>query len=187
MAASEIAKKRRLAEGYFDKYFVGKGVDMGCGDDPVTPDCLKYDAIYGLDAQNPNLPKESFDFVFSSHCLEHLPEPKAAVIRWWNLVKPGGHLIISVPDWILYEQRQWPSQNNRFHRWTFSMFEVPATESHFVLSDLFKNLRKCQIRSYRLIDDGYNYKEVIYDRTYDDKSAAEIEIICRKMPTDFWV
>ena len=37
------AQARRQAEGYFETVFIGQGIDIGCGDDPVTPDCLHWD------------------------------------------------------------------------------------------------------------------------------------------------
>ena len=36
--------------------------------------------------------------VFSSHCLEHLCDTTAALSSWWGLVKPGGFLILYLPD-----------------------------------------------------------------------------------------
>ena len=44
------ARLRRLAEGYFEKYLVGDGIDIGCGDDPLTPYCLAWERAQG-DAQ----------------------------------------------------------------------------------------------------------------------------------------
>lgn len=161
---------------------------MGCGGDPVTPDCLRYDLQYGKDAQNPDLAPESMDWVFSSHCLEHLPYPLQAIQNWWDIVKPGGHLIVSVPDWILYEQKVWPSVSNTDHKWTFSMLRptFPPHSHHLVLGDLFSNLRSCQPLSYRLCDEGFNYEKKHYDRTWHDRAEAEIEIICKKHPSPFW-
>ena len=58
---------------------------------------------YILDFVDANRP---FDFVFSSHCLEHMQDPvKCPSLRdWWQLVRPGGVLIVIVPDEDLYEQ-----------------------------------------------------------------------------------
>ena len=189
MGATSIAHPRRLREGYFDRYLKGKGVDMGCGEDPVTPDCLRYDIQYGHDAQRPDLSIKSFDWVFSSHCLEHLPRPQEALFNWWSLIKPGGHLVCSVPDWCLYEQKLWPTHNNPDHKWSFSMTRIHPKphDHHLVLLDLIADLPRCQVLSYRLLDAGFNYEERGYDRTWYDKAEAEIEVICRKMPSDYWI
>jgi SAM-dependent methyltransferase len=187
MGATTNAKPRREREGYYEKYFKGRGVDFGGGSDPITKDCLVYDLSVSpsMNAQRPDLPKESFDWVFSSHCLEHLPDPEVAFENWWDLVRPQGYLVVSVPHYILYEHRNFPSLFNHDHKATFSMFGRGyghhTRHPHFVLSDLARNLEGCQIISYRLCDANYNYlNTTAYDRTYSDRAEAEIEIICRK-------
>ncbi len=42
--------------------------------------------------------KDSLDFVTAHHVLEHFRDPCAALIRFREWLKPGGHLYISVPD-----------------------------------------------------------------------------------------
>ena len=67
---------------------------------------------------------ESFDFVHSSHCLEHLVEPQEGLANWFRILRPGGHLVITVPDEDLYEQGVFPSTFNSDHKWTFSVFKT---------------------------------------------------------------
>jgi len=50
------------------------------------------------DAQNINLADESFDKIFCSETLEHLPEPHRATKEIYRLLKKGGMAIISIPD-----------------------------------------------------------------------------------------
>jgi hypothetical protein len=50
-------------------------------------------------------------------------DPKRAVLEWWKLVKPGGHLFIIVPDEDLYEQGVFPSRFNNDHKATFTIFK----------------------------------------------------------------
>ena len=38
------------------------------------------------------------DFVCNSHCLEHSVRPAEAMDTWLNYLKPGGYLIMAVPD-----------------------------------------------------------------------------------------
>ena len=112
---------RRLTEGYFEKVFVGKGIDIGCGDDPVTPDCMHWDKPQG-DAQTLlGLPPGQFDWVYSSHCLEDMADPFRALLRWWEVLKPGDKMLVVVPDEDLYEQGYWPSRFNGAHRWTYTI------------------------------------------------------------------
>ncbi|NCY22868.1 class I SAM-dependent methyltransferase, partial [bacterium] len=82
----------------------GKGIDIGCGADPVTQDAQRFDLQHGDANKITQHVKEQFDFVFSSHCLEHMHDPQDALREWFQLVKPGGHLFFIVPDEDLYEQ-----------------------------------------------------------------------------------
>ena len=45
-----------------------------------------------------NVNNETYDFCFSSHCLEHIANPLKAVKEWLRIVKKGGHIIIIVPE-----------------------------------------------------------------------------------------
>jgi SAM-dependent methyltransferase len=49
---------------------------------------------YGLEMIEPN----SFDFVYSSHSLEHTPNPIWALIEQLRVVKPGGIVYAAIPN-----------------------------------------------------------------------------------------
>ncbi len=40
----------------------------------------------------------TLDFVIASHVLEHLPFPLAALRHWHNVLRPGGVLLLKIPD-----------------------------------------------------------------------------------------
>ena len=40
----------------------------------------------------------SYDFVLSSHCLEHVANPLGALREWRRVTRPDGHLILILPD-----------------------------------------------------------------------------------------
>jgi SAM-dependent methyltransferase len=51
------------------------------------------------DAVNISLVKnEVYDFVFSSHSLEHIANPLKAIGEWLRIIKNNGHIIIIVPE-----------------------------------------------------------------------------------------
>jgi SAM-dependent methyltransferase len=175
------AYTRRLREGYFDTIFVGSGIDIGCGNDPVTPDCLHWDKEQG-DAQTlSGLSPASFDWVYSSHCLEDLRNPPAALLRWWEVLKPGGKMLVVVPDEDLYEQGQWPSRYNNDHRWTFTIHKdrswSPVSRN---LTDLIAVLPFHQTLWLRRCDYGYDYSGGIWDRT-TGLAEAHIEVLVQKL------
>lgn len=45
-----------------------------------------------------SVPNGEYDFVFSSHCLEHIANPLRAVREWLRIIKEDGHVIIVVPE-----------------------------------------------------------------------------------------
>lgn len=44
------------------------------------------------------LANEAYDFILSAHCLEHVANPLAALREWRRVTRPGGHLILVLPD-----------------------------------------------------------------------------------------
>ena len=71
----------------------GRGLDIGAGLDPITTDVQTFDKHQGDANRIDEYIDQEFDFVFSSHCLEHMCDPWDALARWWKLVrnKAGGH------------------------------------------------------------------------------------------------
>lgn len=53
----------------------------------------------------------AFDAVVSSHFLEHLENPQAALAEWWRMVKVGGHLALYLPHRDLYPHAGTPGAN----------------------------------------------------------------------------
>ena len=53
-----------------------------------------------LNAMSSDLPVgATYDMVCAFEVLEHLEDDEAALADWAHLVRPGGHLILSVPAW----------------------------------------------------------------------------------------
>jgi len=114
------AMPRRLAAGW-DKYLVGEGVDIGCGPDKILPEARGWDLEDGDAQYMAGVPDESFDWVYSSHCLEHMRDPRVALANWWRILRPNGYLMVVVPEANLYEQGHWPSIYNPDHKSTWTL------------------------------------------------------------------
>ena len=59
------------------------------------------DAQVDLDLDRDGLrafPDASFDGVVASHLIEHLANPVAALVEFWRVLRPGGRLVLLVPD-----------------------------------------------------------------------------------------
>jgi SAM-dependent methyltransferase len=59
-----------------------------------------------------DLPEGEFDYIVSSHCLEHLANPVAAIEHWKTRLKPGGVLFLYLPH---PSQKYWRPANCRKH------------------------------------------------------------------------
>ena len=64
-----------------------------------------------------NLPDLEVDYIFSSHCLEHLPDWVGALDYWNSKLKIGGILFLYLPH---KSQKYWNPWNNRKHYHMFS-------------------------------------------------------------------
>jgi len=87
----------------------GRGVDVGAGKWPF-PGALAIDLCNGGEARN--LPAGEFDYVISSHCIEHLIDPVATLEHWQARLRPGGVLFLYLPH---PDQKYWRPQHCRKH------------------------------------------------------------------------
>lgn len=98
----------------------GHGVDIGCNrlewcfEDamPVDPVINEFDAynfpiLKGHDGED-----LGWDYCFSSHCLEHLPNWVQALDYWHTRLKVGGVVFLYLPD---HSQTYWRGWFNRKH------------------------------------------------------------------------
>lgn len=127
---SKAAVRRLKSFDLYAKVFAGNGIDIGCGNDPLSDQMHLWPyllSVYGWDwpdgdaQEMPGLDPETFSFVYSSHTLEHVRDPRATLERWWQLIRPGGYLLVQVPDEDTYEQGVWPSTWNPDHKSTFAV------------------------------------------------------------------
>lgn len=143
----------------------GTGIDIGCGPDPVRPDARRFDLAEGDANDIRTHVHGTFDYVWSSHCLEHMRDVPAALAGWWALVRPGGHLFLVVPDEDLYEQGVWPSRFNGDHKATFTISKARSWSpvSHNLL-DLARSLPGAELVALRLMDQGYDRRLLRFGR-----------------------
>lgn len=157
----ETTKTNRVrASNFATQYLSGTVLDIGCGKDVVCPHAQPFDLAHG-DAQHITdyLPAESYDTVYSSHCLEHMAHPESAMTQWWSLVKPGGFLITVVPHEDLYEQGVWPSRFNSDHKATFRLGgESTFSPVSFDIGALVNQLSDAHLVDIQIQDQGYDYQ-----------------------------
>jgi len=185
---------RRLTDSRFlRRYFRGRGLDVGGAPDPLNlyreffpmvEEIRTWDREDG-DAQFlAGLPDASFDFVHSSHCLEHLVDPVEGLTNWFRVVRPGGYLVVLVPDEDLYEQGVFPSDRNPDHRWTFTIWKPASWSSRSLnLLDLARELGSgADVQRVELLDDTFRFELPRYDQTLTPVAECGIELVVRKRP-----
>jgi SAM-dependent methyltransferase len=191
---NSISMLRRAHDARFaTRYFRGHGVDVGGGLDslvlckaffPLIGHLFVYEHEHG-DAQTlENVADATFDFLYSSHCLEHLRDPAEALHNWIRVVKPGGHLVVAVPDEDLYEQGHWPSVFNPDHKRTFTLGKADSWSpvSVNVLALVQSVAPLAAPISAGLMDHCYRYEIQGrgFDQTRTPMAEAAIEIVLRK-------
>jgi len=157
---NEASKTNAIrSKDFFKNYLSGRVVDIGAGDDPVIPGVEIFDLAQGDANQILNhLTPNAYDAVHASHCLEHMNDPFRAVSDWYALLRPGGYLILVVPEETLYEQMIWPSAFNSDHKHTFR-YKIPHSWSPVSVDvlNLLDHLPGVQVISIELQDTGYRY------------------------------
>jgi len=111
---SETSKVRHLVLAYCQGY----GCDIGFGGDKIKKeDCagIDYAAPYtstgkdkvdiACDVINEKIPvaDNTFDYVYTSHLIEDIPDTKKGLQEFIRVLKPGGNLILVFPDQPKYE------------------------------------------------------------------------------------
>ena len=103
------------------KFCQGVGYDIGCNRlEWAFPGAQAIDLQFADEWDAYNLPEGEVDYVFSSHCLEHLTNWVDALDYWTSKLKRGGTLFLYLPH---YSQEYWRPWNNRKHIHSF----VPET------------------------------------------------------------
>lgn len=103
----------QFAIPYAKHVCIGHGVDIGCNrPEWAFPGAKLVDPVLNPEYSATNFPYKDLDYIFSSHCLEHL-EDWVDVLDYWTMkLVPGGTLFLYLPD---YSQKYWRPWNNRKH------------------------------------------------------------------------
>jgi len=80
------------------KHCIGKGLDIGASYWPL-PGSTPIDTELGPGVQNriEEIPSRSQDYVFSSHCLEHISDWQGALDCWTEKLRVGGIIFLYLP------------------------------------------------------------------------------------------
>jgi hypothetical protein len=184
---------RRLLDARFsNRWLVGRGLDIGGGGDsimlyrslfPRIDSVTIYEWAQGDAQYLANVQDDSFDFVYSAHCLEHMVDPWIAVRHWLRVLRPGGHLVVTVPDEDMYEQGVWPSTFNGDHKHTFAMFKRQSWSSMTInVLDLLRSFdREVDILKVERLDHSFLHGMQRFDQTRTAFAECGIEFVLKKL------
>ena len=190
---SKAAERRERDPAFVEHFFAGDGIDVGAGPDgldslkarfPLIRSVRLWDMPDGDAMLMAGVPDESFDFVHSSHCLEHLMNPATAIENWLRILKPGGYVVCTIPDEDMYEQGVWPSTFNPDHKFTFTIWKRRSWSARSVsLLALFTSLiPEPEVIKIESLQASHDWARTREDQTLGPSESA-IEFVLRKRPT----
>ena len=96
----------------------GIGYDIGCGKlEWALPESIPVDLDLSDNSWHANsLPIDPVDYIFSSHCLEHVQDWVRTLDYWTRHIKSGGTLFLYLPH---KDQVYWHPWNNTKHNHMF--------------------------------------------------------------------
>lgn len=108
-----IGNASQFAIPYAKHYCKGIGYDIGCmKKEWAFPNSMPIDLKFPDEYHALNLPKKEVDYIFSSHCLEHIHAWVDVLEYWYETLTIGGVLFLYLPH---YNQEYWKPWNNRKH------------------------------------------------------------------------
>lgn len=146
----------------------GNGIDIGFGGDPIVPHaiCMDLPNSYAKYQANPQhlhgdardlswFQSESMDFVYSSHVLEDFPDTKAVFAEWFRVLRPGGRMILFLPDEQVYRAHCYANNKppNKHHVHDFF--------GEGYMKDIIKDFPDARIIHYKFPVGIYSFEMVI--------------------------
>ncbi len=119
---------------YAKHFCKGIGYDIGfCKEEWKYPDAIGIDYSLNNEYNANNLPNEIVDYIYSSHCLEHVDNWTITLEYWISKIKNSGILFLYLPD---FSQKYWRPWNNKKHNHCFT----PEILSEFLKDHDMKNI-----------------------------------------------
>lgn len=161
---NEVSKIRDKVLPYLGTHCI----DIGCGNSKVKPEAIGVDGrkLDGVDIVTDDLynlskiiPPDSCTSVFGSHNLEHLRHDSLALDDWAKLIKPGGYLILYLPDGDYYNNDNNPEhiRTYRFKDFMFFFRNAYCGEGHDFNGEFFKKIFEIEEAGLDIGEDKYSF------------------------------
>ena len=176
-AETSKAKPRRIREGFFEKYTRGKGLDIGYGGDLISPNAAGFDFEHGDAQYLDEIEDEQYDFVYSSHTLEHMNNSGTALKNWFRVLKKGGYLILYIPHRDLYEKKKtMPSRFNPNHTAFFLIDKDEEPDTKGIIPLIKRTLSNYELIYAKECSEGHT----IVDPEIHSDGEYSIEVVLKK-------
>lgn len=140
-------------------YCVGYGCDVGFGGDKVKKDAIgidlpvpythtgsdEVDVPCDIINEDIPLPGDSFDYVYSSHLIEDLPDTIQGLNKFIKVLKSGGTLVLVFPDQQVYE---------KICRRTGQPLNIHHKHADMGLAYMKDKLKSANLKNYRIIKES---------------------------------
>ena len=119
----------------FAKYFCkGFGYDIGCMRKEWSfPGSFPIDLSFDDEWEANNLPPQIPNYIFSSHCLEHVDDWVSTMDYWYSRLQEESVLFLYLPD---FSQKYWRPWNNRKHKHVL----MPEIINDYMFDKGYKNI-----------------------------------------------
>ncbi|MDR2220551.1 MAG: methyltransferase domain-containing protein [Methylobacillus sp.] len=187
------AMRRARDPAFIQHYFRGAGLDISVENDPLSAYADIFPFIERMTTWNhaqgdalhlQDVGDCSYDFVHASYYLALADNPAHALARWLDVVKPGGHLIFTVPDEDLYGKGVWPNRFAPDHKSSFTIAKpkdptrLPRSINVLDLVNALLPVASCE--RITLVRDGYDDNHPDIDQTAEGAAECAIEVVLRK-------
>ena len=113
----------------------GIGYDIGCMKPEWSfPGSTPIDLDFDDEWHATNLPDNKVDYIYSSHCLEHINDWVNVLNYWDTKIKHDGLIFLYLPD---YSQEYWRPWNNRKHVNILNPTYIKDYFEHLLYSNVF--------------------------------------------------
>ena len=135
-AFQSIGNASQFAIPYAKYFCQGKGYDIGCNKlEWAFPDAIPIDLNFKDNYNALNLPEKNVDYIYSSHCLEHVNDWIEVMDYWYDVLKKdGGILFLYLPD---FSQEYWRPWNNYKHKHVFTVDIIKEYMIHKKYKNIF--------------------------------------------------
>jgi ADP-heptose:LPS heptosyltransferase/predicted SAM-dependent methyltransferase len=174
------------------RYTRGRGLDLGCGPSKAFPhflgvDNLKDVNLFGVQMRPDfvvetceRLPfrDDEYDFVYSSHLLEHIVDTEATLKEWWRVIKSGGHLVLYLPHKDFYPNIGQPG-GNPDHVHDFLPADIKRVMREVGFWELLVNENRNEGQEYSFLQVYRKITEKRQSQPWKDPKPKKTACVCR--------